>query len=283
MDWSIIRIYQSNANRISMTFWGLTMQKVSFAVTMPVYMAMHLSTSPTISSHKPSDFLFDVSELASIPLSMLIGYIVPAILLALPSPSVLGLDLKQAFMATWQVFPIWVALLQQILPSVMSRCGITSKNPTYQEDVKLRWISTARVVYMLLLFFSGAIHISTITLIASSEFFPGLFQPEHPFDALRVFMPISASASTKMPSIGSGALQLLQYDCFVGFAAFAIWTSTLLLNRYRNGSSLWRWLAQAFGFILLTAVVGPSGYAIACISTRDELVFATSADDRKEK
>lgn len=259
------------------------MQKVSFAVTMPIYMATHLITSPTISSHKSSDFLFDVSELASIPLSMLIGYIVPAILLGLPSPSVLGFDLKQAFMAIWQVFPIWVGLLQQIIPSVMSRCGITSRNLTHQEDAKMRWISTARVVYMVLFFFSGAIHISTMTLMASSEFFPGLFQPEHPFDASRVFMPISVSASTKMPSIGSGALQLLQYDFFVGSAAFVIWTSALLLNMHRNKTSLWRWLTQAFGFTVLTAVAGPFGYAVACIWTRDELVFARSTDERKEK
>ena len=259
------------------------MQKLSFAVTMPIYMATHLITSPTISSHKSSDFLFDVSELASIPLSMLIGYIVPAILLGLPSPSVLGFDLKQAFMAIWQVFPIWVGLLQQIIPSVMSRCGITSRNLTHQGDAKMRWISTARVVYMVLFFFAGAIHISTITLMASSEFFPGLFQPEHPFDASRVFMPISVSASTKMPSIGSGALQLLQYDFFVGSAAFIIWTSTLLLNMHRNKTSLRRCLTQAFGFTVLTAVAGPFGYAVACIWTRDELVFARSTDDRKEK
>ncbi len=271
-----------NANRISITIWGLAMQKVSFAVTMPIYMAIHLSTSPTVSSHKASEFIFDISELAGIPFSMLIGYIIPAVLLALPSPSVLTFDQKQAFVATWQVFPIWVGLLQQILPPIMSRCGATSIHPSRHGHASLRWISIARVVYTILLLFSGAIHISTVTLIASSGFFPGLFKLRHTFDFSRVFMPASTSASTKMPSIGSGALQLLQYDFFVGSTAFAIWTSTLLLNTNRDGSFLWRCLTQAFGFMLLTAVVGPFGYAIACIWSRDELIFARDGGSKKE-
>ena len=266
-----------------MTLWGLAMQKVSFAVTMPIYGAIHLSTSPTLSSHTSSDFLCDVSELASIPLSMLIGYIVPAILLALPSPSVLGFDPKQALMATWQVFPIWVGLVQQILPFILSRCGVAVKHPTYHKHTSRQWISTARIVYIVLFFFAGAVHISTLTLTASSAFFPGLYKVEHPFNLSMVFLPASISPSVKISSIGSGALQLLQYDFFVGSLAFSIWASTLLLRTEGNDNFVWRWLTQMFGFILTTALVGPFGYAIACIWHRDELVFAESVEDGKKK
>ena len=266
-----------------MTLWGLAVQKVSFAVSMPIYMAIHLLTSPTVSSRQPRDFVFDVSELASIPLSVLIGYGFPAILLALPTPSVIGFDLKQAFMAAWQVFPIWVLLLQQFLPLMMAKCGVAYEHPTKDDHVSQQWMSTATAVYKVLLFFAGAVHMSTIALIASSEFVPGLYDPEHPFDLSIVFMPVSISASTKMSSIGSGALQLLQYDFYVGATAFAIWASTMLLNAKRSGNSFRPWITQAFEAIYLTALVGPFGYGIACIWSRDELIFGKSSNGEKKE
>lgn len=256
-----------------MTIWGIAMQTVSFAVAMPIYMAIHLSTSPTVLSDDMSDLYFDVSKLASIPLSMLIGFIVPAIMLALPSPSVLGFDLKQTFMAVWQVFPIWVGLLQQILPSIMSICGVTCEHPGDQDYVSDLWIGTARLVYIILLYFAAAIHISTMTLVAASKFLPELYKLEHPFKLSMVFIPASLSASTKMSSIGSGALQLLQYDFLVGSAAIAIWASTLVMMPKRRVHTIWTWLRQALEFILLTALVGPFGYAISCIWARDEFDF----------
>ena len=267
-----------------MTLWGLAVQKLSFAVSMPIYMAIHLLTSPTVSSRQSKDFVFDVSELASIPLSVLVGYGVPAILLALPSPSVLDFDFKQGFMAAWQLFPIWVGLLQQVLPPIMAKFGVASKHPKDKDYLSQQWMSTARVVYTVLFFFAGAVHTSTIALVASSEFFPGLYTPEHPFDLSMVFMPPSISASTKMSSIGSGALQLLQYDLYVGATAFAIWASAMLLNTKHSEDSLRPWIAQGLKAIVLTALVGPFGYGIACIWNRDELVFAKSAnDDKKER
>ena len=264
----------------SMTIWGLAVQKVSFAVAMPLYMAVHLSTSPTFASHKSSDFICDVSELSSIPISMLIGYVVPAILLALPTPSVFDFNSKQGLMATWQAFPIWVGLLQQILPSVFSRFGVLSRTPNHPESVSLRWISTARKFYSSIFVFAGAIHISTFALIASSHAFPTLYRPEHPLDLSMVFMPASISASTKMTSIGSGALQLLQYDFFVGSAASVIWASSLALKKNYDGDSLSRWITQIFWFIVLTTFTGPFGYVVACIWARDEdaLVEVTQVD-----
>ena len=250
---------------------------------MPIYMAIHLSTSPTVSSHETSDLLFDVSELASIPFSMLIGYVVPSILMALPAPSVLGFDLKQSLIATWQVFPIWVGLLQQILPYIFSRFGITFKRANFPRSASQQWIGIARVVYAGLFIFAGAVHMSTLTLIASSQLFPGLYEPEHPFDPSTVFMPASISASTKMPSIGAGALQLLQYDFFVGSAAFTIWASTLFMSRKRNANFLWQWMTQALWLMLLTALVGPFGYVTACIWARDEYTFSESAGDFKKE
>ena len=267
-----------------MTLWGLAVQKISFAVSMPIYMAIHLSTSPTVSSRQSRDFVFNVSELASIPLSVLIGYGVPAVLLALPAPSALDFDLKQAFMASWQAFPVWVGLLQQFLPPLMAQCGIAYKRPREDSNFSQQWLSTARVVYSILFFFAGAVHISTMALITSSELFPSLYKSEHPFDLSTVFMPASISASTKMSSIGSGALQLLQYDFHVGATAFAIWASTMLLNTKHGGDSLWVWFTQVFEAIFLTALVGPFGYGIACIWSRDELVFAKNTnDDKKER
>lgn len=116
---SKIRTYWLRYSELTVTslaIWGILIQNVAFDVIIPIYLLIHLSTSPTVSSNDPNDFHIDLPNLSTIPFSMAIGYILPTILAALPSPSVISFDHTQTFLAIWQFFPLWVQLLQYTLP-----------------------------------------------------------------------------------------------------------------------------------------------------------------------
>lgn len=267
----------------SLTIWGLLMQRFSFAVIMPLYLVLHLSTSPTAWSRKPSDFYVDSAEHATILASITVGFLVPTILMVLPAPSVISFDKKQTYLAFWQVFPIWVQLFQKarfFLPKILT----SDHKKISAKSIKLdrEYLFSLRFIYAILLAFAGCTHIATMTLLITSKFFPGLFAEEFVgvFNPSKVFWPLSISVSTKMRSIGSGIFQFLQYDEFVGSIAVCFWASFLpakVLNKenIRNPgkarSVLKSWLPVQS--LLSVSLFGPLGYAVICIWARDEAIM----------
>ena len=264
----------------SLGVWGFLIQNAAYAVILPIYLAVHLWTSPLISSKRLSHFLVDTPNTAAVFGSIILGFVLPTIVMSLPAPSVVNFEQKQVYIAIWQLFPVWVSLVQTVLPYLLpkSKAQITSESPNRQA------LATMRVLYIGLLTFAGIGQASTATLLAASKFFPGLFAPEFrgTFNPAKVFQPAAITPSTKMPSIGAGSHQLLQYDEFIGSGAMVLWGTALLANTYRGSrsrQSVASLVAQGTAAMLLT---GPLGYAAACIWARDELVIAEAGEDAKK-
>ena len=231
-----------------------------------------------VSSRRVSDFLVDVPNLVGIAISIILGYVLPSILMSLPAPSIINHDLKQWLMTLWQFFPVWVSVVQGVVSYLLLRFGEASGAP------KTRVLRSMRILYAGLVATAGIGQVSTMTLVATSKLFPGLFAPEFvgvfsPFD---VFLPATISPSTKMPSIGAGALLLLQYDQIIGSTSMALWSTVLLINTYRNGATHQSIALMVVGGVILMALTGPLGYATACIWARDELIVADAGADGKK-
>ena len=254
----------------SIGIWGVFVQNAAYAVIMPIWCITHLSTSRLVSSRCLFDFLVDVPNAVGISVSMTLGYILPTILMSLPAPSIINHDLKQWLMTLWQLFPVWVSVVQGAVPYLLPRLRETSGAP----DVRM--LRSMRVLYAGLLATAGVGQVSTVTLIATSKFFPGLFAPEFVgvFNPSSVFLPAAVSPSTKMPSIGAGALLLLQYDQLLGSTSMALWSTVLFINTYRSGATNQSIASMIVGGIVVMALTSPLGYATACIWARDELIIA---------
>ena len=262
----------------SVGVWGFVMQNASFAVTIPIWCITYLSTSRMVSSTRVSDFLTDVPNTVGIVISISLGYILPTILMSLPAPSIINHDLKQWLMTLWQFFPVWVSVVQGMISYLLPSFGPANKAPT------ARMLKLMRVLYAGLLTIAGIGQISTMTLIATSKFFPDLFAPESVgiFNPSSVLLPAAITPSTKMPSIGAGALLLFQYDLYMGSTSMALWSTVLFVNTYRNGAIHLDLALMIAGSILLMGLTGPLGYVTACIWARDELVIVDAeVDDKK--
>ena len=262
----------------SVGIWGFIMQNATYAVVGSIWCIIYLSTSPLISSRHTPNFLIDVPNVMGIAIAMTLGYVLPAVLMSLPAPSILNHDLKQWLMTVWQFFPVWVSVIQGIVSYLLSKFTEPSGAPTAH---KLR---SMRVLYAGLLTVAGIGQVSTITLVATSKFFPGLFAPEFAgvFDFSTVFLPVAITPSTKMPSIGAGALLLFQYDQSIGSTAMALWSTVLYINTYKNGAIHQNGALMSVGGIVLMAMTGPLGYATACVWARDELIIADAEIEGKK-
>ena len=256
----------------SIGIWGVVVQNAAYAVIIPVWCIVYLSTSPRLGSN----FLVDVPNLAGIAISMILGYVLPTILMSLPAPSIIDYDLKQWLMTFWQFFPVWVSVVQGVVAYLLPRLGQALPFP--------HMLRSMRVLYAGLLTAAGIGQIATATLMATSKFFPGLFAPGFVgvFNPSNVFLPAAISSSTKMPSIGAGALLLFQYDYFIGSASMALWSTTLFLNKYRNGKTKQSLALMIVGGVMTMALTGPLGYVTASIWARDELIIAEAEVDIKK-
>ena len=224
-------------------------------------------------SRRVSEFLVDVPNLAGIAVSIILGYVLPTILMSLPAPSIIDHDLKQWLMTFWHFFPVWVSAIQGVVPYLLPKFG--------EGNVEPNALRSMRCLYAGLLTMAGIGQASTITLISTSTFFPGLFAPEFVgvFNLSKVFLPAAVSPSTKMPSIGAGALLLLQYDHLIGSTSVALWSTVLFVNTYRNGATNQSVALMIIGGVIMMALTGPLGYATACVWARDELLIAEAAAD----
>jgi len=133
-----------------------------------------------------------------------------------------------------------------------------------------------RILYIGLLIIAGIGQIATATMMATSTFFPDLYSTHFQgiFKASKVFLPATFSPAIKMPSIGSGAHMLLQYDEAIGSLAMMIWSTVLFVNVNKKTTAPQKIVHQITEAVTVFILTGPLGYATACIWARDEVVWA---------
>lgn len=222
--------------------------------------------------------MVNMPDLAGIAISMISGYILPTILMSLPAPSIIDHDLKQWFMTLWQFFPVWVSVVQGVVSYLLPRPGEANA------VLNTHTLRSMRALYIGLLTAAGIGQISTMALMATSKFFSGLFAPEFAgvFNPSKVFLPAAVSPSTKMPSIGAGALLLFQYDQLIGSASMCLWSTALFVSTYRNGAIKQSMAWMIVGGVTIMTLTGPLGFATACIWARDEMIIAEAEGDGKK-
>jgi len=147
--------------------------------------------------------MVDVPRVAAIPISTIVGFILPAILTSLPAPSVISYDQKQNFMAIWQIFPLTTVLLQELFGWALSISSPTLATDSEKQSHSLQGL---RVAYIFAFVVAAITRITTITLLATSKMFPDLFAAEYRgvFNPAKVLQAASITPATKMADVGDG-------------------------------------------------------------------------------
>jgi hypothetical protein len=207
---------------------------MSFAISTPLYLFLHLLTSPTAKpfNSTQASSLLSVStyDLAIIPVSVTLGYLIPSLLTVFPAFFDVASPGHQYLVAFWQAFPLWTLLVQwvsRLLCVLILGQDTTAKPQTEASRTYLKYVGR---VYTFTLLFCLATNLPAVVL--------SLLPPDVIPDSMSwlAYLARASFASTFIPpmplgqpihDMAEGAHIFLLWDMYIGSAAGLVWAIVL--------------------------------------------------------
>ncbi|KAI2623949.1 hypothetical protein GGS26DRAFT_215217 [Hypomontagnella submonticulosa] len=277
--------------------WGVLMQATSYGCTMPLYGMVHLLTSSTAEEAGPgfpeSILTSNPFELSALPLALVIGYVIPAVLMSVP---LFSNPVHQWFGGLWQGSPLFSMLLQKLLAiRLVNHYGArdvrNNRQKTAQPGLKETLLRNSQSqdtlageqekgllakAYLFAFFWCIVSQIIPLVLIAAVRLRPSMF-PTHLREAwtvYNVFMPPSFWSIKEMQSMARGMHDFFLYDQYVGSTAAIVWASALYVNSREASMKARNWTKLAFVVTALSVCSGPAGAVVWLMWERDQLLLS---------
>ncbi|KAI0834858.1 hypothetical protein F5Y06DRAFT_278085 [Hypoxylon sp. FL0890] len=298
--WTILMLEgRRSGNRGRLVSWvgivGLIFQNMTWTFTVPLYLALHLFTSPVSKlggkdrkavgdAARQSLFVY-LWDLALLPMAVTLGLVVPTVVMSMPSLLQQTAATHYSWVAFWQAFPLWTVLIQEILHNTCYYL-LGSLSP---QDAKGKpttpgnaFMVAVAGVYQFALAISvvGHMPILLISILPDSlrsslaSAFPKYAPLLSQITFARTFVPYPLSAPPTIDPLAYGPGELapltvnfLQYDLYTGNLALLLWA--MYLHATTAGRSVGETLRTT---IFWTLVGGPSGAVVALLWDRDEVV-----------
>ena len=263
----------------SAVFWLLAFQVTALATSGPWLVALCLTNSSSVGavfapSRTGKTALADPNAIHFLPASIALGYVLPLVLMSIPSPSVVSNSFQQLAIAAWNLFPLLVAVAQSALGRIASLRG-SSRQP-FSRSASLKAV---RFTYGLTVMFCFASHIAIISFSSCSALFPSVFAPHYAsaFRITKVFrLPLSLG---QVSSVGEGATQFMQWDMAVGFAAMLSLGSITCMKALMVVG--WYSRMRFITFVLTgSLIMGPGTTLLLVNWIRDEHLLATGMNGK---
>ncbi|OAP62010.1 hypothetical protein AYL99_04213 [Fonsecaea erecta] len=266
------------------TLLGVGVAIVGYACVAPLWFALHLWTSPTVVN--PKDYDLDVNtpiQVAIAPISILVGFGLPSLLMCLPAPTVVSFETKQTWTGIQQGWSIWIGLTQLILTTLALRFDQRASILT-ENDKRLKSARYLRLAYAFAIMSSAGSHLAALSLSTLAYLFPVLFSSTYlpQLQPARIFVPVVPFGQPQVRVLADGALWFLQWDIVVGVSASLLWALTVRDASKHRKTNIGQTLLGVVKALLMAGLFGPCGAAAIAIWTRDELVLGRSNDEGKK-
>ncbi|OJD27916.1 hypothetical protein ACJ73_00683 [Blastomyces percursus] len=260
---------------------GVLLQLFTFGVILPIYAALHLFTSRTLSARQTIDIPSrSLTGVNLIPLSVFLGYLLPSLAMVLPEKTTGFLPSTQERIAFWQPWPIWLWLIH----STLTRIAALFSSPVPNSQSAKRTLSALRRVYAFAFTITAVPHIAAWSLSLAAAILPILFDQDvatalHP---TRVFLNAMPWSGVQAKSFGEGALWFLQWDQVVGVVGMLLWAIDLYVAAHRARKVNVGCIGLAVKVGLLCAVSGVAGAVVELLWERDEVVFQGTGQEKEQ-
>ncbi|TLD05518.1 uncharacterized protein PgNI_09275 [Pyricularia grisea] len=260
--------------------WGVLYQLIPFGITISVWVAVWMWTSPiaNLSAATPKPVLLKALGIGNADLSVVIhsivwGFVIPTVLLGLPSSSP---QITQRYIVIWQFFPIYVSFARFIFSNALQLLGVDNSVPAPPPaDPKKPGPSLTkrlRAVYFPALVMTAAVHTLTLMWVFFPDMRPTMLDGAS-IDFVDVFKPTSRPGHVvPIENAADGVLNLLQYDVYFGSASVLFWAAQMY----------WASTAAPSMASVLTVLVGPGGAALALVWRRDEQLLVDLPESSKK-
>jgi hypothetical protein len=268
----------------STTLLGILLQNIGFACIAPIWMAIHLWTSLTVQDPDVDDLVVSPIQLAVAPISILLAYGIPSVMMSLPAPAKISFDSKQGWTGAQQLWPIWITITQAIISTIIAVID-PMVNVVTEDDRKIKTLKYLRFAYTFAMISSTAGHLTSWGLSLLSYAFPVLFTNKYESMMLPwvVFWPVWPFGSRQADTLADGALWFLQWDVITGTAAVLLWAFTLRVGVEGRPVQFWQWASGLTLSAIMAVFIGPVGAAVSSLWARDEIVFGRWAKEKEEE
>jgi hypothetical protein len=247
-------------------------------------MAIHLLTSPTVHDPDADDLVVNPVQLAVAPFSIILGYGIPSVMMCLPAPAKTSFDAKQGWAGAQQLWPIWIAITQIILSTLVAVFD-PMVNVVTEDERKAKTLKYLRYAFTFALALSTAGHLTSWGLCLLAYAFPVLFSDKYAavMQPSLVFWPVWPFGSRQAATLADGALWFLQWDLITSGAAVLLWAYTLRVGVEGREVSFWQWTAGLTLAVIAAVFVGPVGSAVLALWARDEIVIGKWAKEKEDE
>ncbi|KAI1282431.1 hypothetical protein F5Y07DRAFT_352535 [Xylaria sp. FL0933] len=292
-------------NRGRLVSWigtvGLLFQNLTWTFTIPLYLALHLLTSPTAklrngdgAAARRTLFVY-LWDLALLPMAVTLTFIVPAIFMSMPRLFSQEAATHYKWIAIWQPFPAFTVLALGFL-HYGCYYALGSLSPVDEDNEPTThgrgYMVAVRGVYEFALALCGTTHLPIVLLTlmpqAGREFLSHAFPYYAPvFRSLsfaRTFVPSPwydapsvDPARYRSGDLGVLAQHFLHYDFYVGTVPVLLWAMYLHQRTVKNPSLAGMLRKMGFWFL----VGGPAAAAIMLNWDRDAVTEEGEEEAKK--
>lgn len=250
---------------------GLTAQVLTFAFATPLYAYLHLKTAVTASTPTSRNMRIPHGVLKALPHVFTVGMFIPSMLMIAPLSQTITHDLKQIFIAVWQPWPAYVAILLVVANVVVG--AFTSDADTPANNRKVR--SSLRYVYAFAFANTTIAHLICVIVSVATVAAPSLFQKQyvqalHPYTVFDTPLPW-ATPALKVATVGQGVQAFLRWDYVIGSTAVVVWAVSLYRSANKAVGERVNVCEMLVKVGLLSVFCSPVGAAVELMWEREEL------------
>ncbi|KAK5636675.1 hypothetical protein RRF57_012387 [Xylaria bambusicola] len=281
---------------------GIIFQNVTWTFTIPLYLALHLLTSPTAklkngdgAGARRTLFVY-LWDLALLPMAVTLTFIVPAIFMSMPRLFSQTAATHYKWIAIWQPFPAFTILGLGML-HYACYYALGSLSPVNEENEPTThghgYMVAVRGVYEFALALCGTSHLPIVLLTVMPEAGRKFLSHAFPYYA-PVFRSLSFSktfipypwyaaptvdpATYKSGDLAILAQNFLHYDFYVGTLPMLLWAMYLHQRTVKNPSLGAMLRKMAFWFV----IGGPAAAAIILNWDRDAVTEEGEGELKKK-
>lgn len=243
-----------------------------------VWALAYTASSPTTSRSISSNALRSAS-LVSPPMTLLLlpalalGYVVPAVCMALPSPGIVTNNFQQLAVVTWNLYPLLVLVILNVLGALASPFSGWQIDRPAQEHLQV-----VRLVNCASLAMSSAVHIGVSAVSISTILFPVLFNAKYVQELSPASLLLPPISITQGSTVGDGFRGFCLWDQVFGYPVVILVMMLQLRTAMIARGLPTSWLKSVGLVILISCVAGPGSACLALSWLRDEILFDFNAE-----
>jgi len=205
---------------------GIIVQNATYTVTAPLYLVLHVLTSPVARPAADPEAVLAVDpwDLSLVPVSNILAFVVPGVMMSLPSPSVVPPLAHYAWDAVWQPFPA----TQNAIRGLLKRLIGNSKGSPRKTHLEVAGHAYRYVVALCVLSQLALAAVALTPPSAVPDSWRGLvtevtlrsaFVPYWPWDT----PVVDATVVGKGEGLAELARLFFQWDIYCGGTAIFVW------------------------------------------------------------